>query len=202
MSSDDTFAPSLSPLVIGVLSCLIALGYLGAAAFYSPYIGINGQNQIACPMCPYLDVIGGGARAFLVFSVVLGTVNAFVFAAPCIVLLAYRAWAPGIRKNLSNWRVAVGWVSIALTILGWFLMGPIPFFVHSMGPSLASFRRATVVPAIVLGTVSALAMRGKPRVYLVSVGLGMLAVCRILLGLSIAIPPLMTCFPVFAHAIM
>ena len=188
MSTDDTLAPqapSPSHLVTGVLLSLIAIGYLGAAAFYSPYIGVNGQYRITCPMCPYLDVIGGGPRAFFLFSLIFGTVNAFVFAAPCIVLIAYRAWTPGIRKNPSNWRVAVGWVSIALTLLGWFLMCPIAFVVDSMGPSLVSLWRATVVPTIVFGTVSALAMRGKPRAYLVLVGFGLLALCRILLRLSL-----------------
>jgi len=163
----------------------ILVGYLGAACFYSPYIGINGQNRIACPLCPFIDVIGGGLQTFVALAAALGTMNAFLLAVPFLGLMAYKAWTLRIRQELPGWRAAIGLGAIVLTLLGWLLMCPLGFFVWSWAPRLSAFGESSVVPTIALGAAAALALSGKPRVYLVLSGLGMLALCRFMLGLSL-----------------
>jgi len=163
---------------------LIALGYVGAAAFYSPYIGISGHWS-GCPLCPSVDVLGGGLVTFLWLTATYGTMNAFLLVVPCLAWMAYKAWSLRLRQELPGWRAAIGLAAILLTPLGWLLMYPLAFLLWRVAPGLEPLRHSSVVPTIALGTAAALALSGKPRVYLVLAGLGMLALCRFMLGLSL-----------------
>ena len=56
------------------------LGYFGAALFYTYIFGINVKFQIACPVCLYIDTIGGTPlHKFLSRVIPLGTLNAVLF---------------------------------------------------------------------------------------------------------------------------
>jgi len=177
-----------------VLLILIALGYLGAAACYSQYIGIFVQYQrIGCPSCPYVDVNGGGFITFFWLTAYYGTMNAFLLVFPCLAFMAYRAWTLTLRHELPGWQAAIGLAAIVLTFLGWLNLYPLSFLVWRVAPSLELLLRSSLVPAICLGTVSSMALRGKPRVYLVLSGLAMLALCRFMYGLSLSISPV---FPI------
>ena len=33
-------------------------GFVGAGVFYSPYLGIDGQTQLVCPLCPHVTMVG------------------------------------------------------------------------------------------------------------------------------------------------
>ena len=59
---------------------LAAAGFFGAAIFYSPYIGLNAQTPLTCPVCPNID----GAYVlpvtrFLRDTLIGGTLNAALF---------------------------------------------------------------------------------------------------------------------------
>jgi len=57
------------------------IGFLGAAAFYSPYIGINGQIGVECPVCPHvLALWRSPVEAFIMLTLVGGIMNAILFA--------------------------------------------------------------------------------------------------------------------------
>lgn len=59
-----------------------ALGFIGAALFYSPYIGINAQAQIECPVCPHVTTLRGTPAALFVrSSLLMGIFNAALFVA-------------------------------------------------------------------------------------------------------------------------
>jgi len=57
----------------------VALGYFGAAVFYSYLVGINVQTQIACPVCPHIDSLGTPLHKFVSRVSALGTLNALLF---------------------------------------------------------------------------------------------------------------------------
>jgi hypothetical protein len=59
----------------------VVLGFLGAAAFYSPYIGINGQTTIECPFCGHVTMSGSPVRHFVGLTILGGIVNAALLAA-------------------------------------------------------------------------------------------------------------------------
>jgi len=55
----------------------VALGFLGAALFYSPYLGLNAQLGIECITCPHITRLwGSNLRAFLQLTLVGGLLNA------------------------------------------------------------------------------------------------------------------------------
>jgi hypothetical protein len=58
---------------------LTFLGYLGAAIFYSPLIGLNLQTQYACPLCPHITSFGSPFAKFVGRMLVGGTQNAALF---------------------------------------------------------------------------------------------------------------------------
>lgn len=167
------------------LTIVILLGYLGAAAFYSSYFGINVGTSYTCPQCPFVDVFGGGLQTFLVLTAIFGTMNAFLLVVPILALMACKTWSLRIRRELPGLRAATGMAAILLTALGWLLMYPLAFLLWRVAPGLDHLRQSSVVPTIALGTVTAMALSGKPRVYLALAGLGMLALCRFFLGLSL-----------------
>jgi len=167
-----------------------AAGYLGAAVFYATFIGIFTQYQIACPLCPIIDVFGGGGFPwFLYCTAIYGSMNAFLLVVPLLGLMAYKAWSVRIRREVAGWRAAIGLASVALTLLGWLLMYPSDFVIWRIAPGLDSPLRSSVVPIIALGTSAALALSGKPKVYLLLAGLGMLALCRFMLDLTLCSVP-------------
>ena len=56
-------------------------GFLGAAAFYSPYIGINAQTPLTCPVCLHVSTVHGTPEElFIRFTLVFGIPNALLFA--------------------------------------------------------------------------------------------------------------------------
>ena len=55
----------------------IALGYLGAATFYSYLIGIDANRQIFCLVCPHIDSVAPPVPQFFQRTLVIGTLNAF-----------------------------------------------------------------------------------------------------------------------------
>jgi hypothetical protein len=62
--------------------CFAILGFLGASAFYSPYIGLNHQFWIECPVCPHVTTIHGSPlERFFRLAFVMGLANAALFAA-------------------------------------------------------------------------------------------------------------------------
>jgi hypothetical protein len=69
------------------------LGFLGAAAFYSPYIGINAQAQFECPVCVHAATVRGTpGELFLRFTFFTGVVNAALFVViGSLVILCARA---------------------------------------------------------------------------------------------------------------
>lgn len=57
------------------------IGFLGAAAFYSPYIGINGQNALECPICACVTTLWGTpTHRYILFIITFGIPNALLFA--------------------------------------------------------------------------------------------------------------------------
>jgi hypothetical protein len=55
----------------------IAMGYLGAATFYSYLIGINVNRQIFCLTCPHIDSVAPPVPQFFQRTLTFGTLNAF-----------------------------------------------------------------------------------------------------------------------------
>ena len=65
-----------------------AMGFLGAAAFYSPYIGINAGFQPACLLCPHVTTLWGTpTERFIRFTIAGGVLNTTFFAAVGIVII-------------------------------------------------------------------------------------------------------------------
>jgi hypothetical protein len=60
---------------------LTVLGYIGAALFYAYLLGFDTQTPLACPVCPYITGQGGDhLHKFLVWTLLLGTLNGFLLA--------------------------------------------------------------------------------------------------------------------------
>jgi hypothetical protein len=56
----------------------IALGYLGAATFYSYLIGINANSQLFCLVCPHIFSVAPPVSQFFQRTLVIGTLNALL----------------------------------------------------------------------------------------------------------------------------
>lgn len=59
---------------------LAALGYIGAPLFYGYLLGFNRQTPFTCPGFPHITSDGEPLHEFLVRTLLLGTLNAFVLA--------------------------------------------------------------------------------------------------------------------------
>jgi len=81
-----------------MLGCVI-LGFVGAAIFYSPYVGLNLQTRIACPVCPSVLSFGDPLTKFFRYTLAGGILNAVLF-----LLLGFivAAGANDIRRFLSK----------------------------------------------------------------------------------------------------
>jgi hypothetical protein len=78
--------------------CFAAAGFLGAAIFYSPYIGIDGQTQVACPLCPHVTMVGvSPVMKFIKLTVGGGLVNAvsFILVGWIVLTVARKTKRPG-----------------------------------------------------------------------------------------------------------
>jgi len=66
---------------------LAATGFVGAAIFYSPYVALNAQTALTCPLCP--NITSGQASLtakFVLYALIGGTKNAALLVAlGCIV---------------------------------------------------------------------------------------------------------------------
>jgi len=63
-----------------ILACVVA-GFVGAAIFYSPYLGIDGQTRYVCPVCPHISGMNGGpVLRYMRFTLISGTLNAALFS--------------------------------------------------------------------------------------------------------------------------
>ncbi len=84
--------------------CFATLGFIGAAAFYSPYVGFNVPYGIECPVCLNITTIHGTpTQRFLRFSLVFGAMNAVLFAAAgAVVLLCVHLVRKKTKKLLAN----------------------------------------------------------------------------------------------------
>jgi hypothetical protein len=60
---------------------LVLLGFIGAALFYLPYLGVTGQIQLTCPLCPHVSALGDPKIKFLRYTLVGGVMNATSFLA-------------------------------------------------------------------------------------------------------------------------
>jgi hypothetical protein len=63
-----------------IILALIAVGYLGAAIFYSDLLASHVAAQFVCPVCPNIDSIGSPIGKFVRRTISLGTLNALIFA--------------------------------------------------------------------------------------------------------------------------
>jgi hypothetical protein len=70
------------------------IGFLGASAFYSPYIGLDGQSFIECPFCPNVTIISGTPlQRFFRLTLIMGVLNAILFAGlASLVILSARTF--------------------------------------------------------------------------------------------------------------
>jgi hypothetical protein len=59
---------------------LLALGYAGAATFYSYLLGLSIDFPNVCPVCPNIDSFGSPTSKFIWRTITLGTLNAVLFA--------------------------------------------------------------------------------------------------------------------------
>jgi hypothetical protein len=72
---------------------LAAAGFLGAAIFYSPYIGVNAQTPLTCPLCPtIISAYAPPPIKFIRYTFIGGTVNAAF-----LVVLGWVVW--GIARS-------------------------------------------------------------------------------------------------------
>jgi len=73
---------------------LAAAGFIGAAIFYSPHIGVNAQTALTCPLCPHITSRYASPFAkFALYTFIGGTVNAAL-----LVALGWIAW--GIVRSV------------------------------------------------------------------------------------------------------
>ena len=68
------------------------VGFVGAGIFYSPYLGIDAQTQLVCPLCPHVTMVGVSPSArFVRLTVGGGILNAASFMlVGCIVVAITR----------------------------------------------------------------------------------------------------------------
>ncbi len=63
-----------------ILACFV-VGLVGAAIFYSPYIGIAAQTRYVCPVCTHMTgVWGTPLLRFIRFTLVSGILNGALFS--------------------------------------------------------------------------------------------------------------------------
>ena len=73
------------------------IGPLGAALFYSPYVGLNWHTKLTCPLCPNVTVVGDTPLALFVSATIGGGILNAIF----LFLLALAVWkARNIMKRL------------------------------------------------------------------------------------------------------
>jgi hypothetical protein len=65
----------------------IALGFIGAAFAYFPYLGLR-EVPYLCPVCPHITALGNPYLKFATYTAVLGTANALVFSAIALGVVA------------------------------------------------------------------------------------------------------------------
>jgi len=66
---------------VAITSILIAVGYAGAAVFYSDLIGLNIDFLNLCPVCPEIFSFGSPLAKFIGQTILFGTLNAILLAA-------------------------------------------------------------------------------------------------------------------------
>lgn len=66
---------------VAIALTVIVLGYVGAAAFYSPLMGLSVQFPYLCPICPHIISVGSPWGKFIRRTVALGTLNALTMLA-------------------------------------------------------------------------------------------------------------------------
>jgi hypothetical protein len=63
-----------------IVACFVA-GFIGAAVFYSPYVGVNLHTEYACPACIHYSTINTNRFfSFVRFVIVGGALNAMLFS--------------------------------------------------------------------------------------------------------------------------
>jgi hypothetical protein len=62
-----------------VALALVALGYTGAAIYYSYLLGFNLDFPYLCPVCPEILSLGSPLSKFIWRTIALGTFNAVLF---------------------------------------------------------------------------------------------------------------------------
>ena len=67
----------------------VALGFVGAAFFYLPLLG-GREIPYLCPVCPHIDSFGNPIAKFGARTSALGALNALLFLALMLVLVALR----------------------------------------------------------------------------------------------------------------
>lgn len=64
---------------VAITLALTALGFAGAAVFYSYLIGLNTDFPYLCPVCPDIVSVGPPTAKFVRRTIVSGTGNAIMF---------------------------------------------------------------------------------------------------------------------------
>ena len=68
----------------------VILGFIGAAAFYSPHIGINGQLGIECPPCPHVMALWRSqTEAFVRLTLAGGVLNTIFFGSLIVLAMGF-----------------------------------------------------------------------------------------------------------------
>ena len=111
-------------------------------------------------------------------SVGMAILYALMLSIPCLLLLGFIGWVRRLRHELPKWRIRVGLVSLALTLLSWLIfIGPIVAG-NNMSLDIESDRWKVGVMILAFpGALLSMAMKRAPRVYGLIAGLlqGLLA---------------------------
>ncbi|HEV2491375.1 MAG TPA: hypothetical protein VGT03_16345 [Candidatus Acidoferrales bacterium] len=81
-----------------LLGSLLA-SIVGAALFYSPRIGFNGQIGIECPLCPHVMALGNPYVLYGELTLIGIILNSVVFLPVGFVLAKFTGW---IKRSLSK----------------------------------------------------------------------------------------------------
>jgi hypothetical protein len=84
---------------VAIALALAAVGYIGAAVFYSYLLGLSISFPYLCPACPNIDSFGSPLWKFVARTVSLGTINAVLFATVGWTVIALAA---GFRRLISR----------------------------------------------------------------------------------------------------
>jgi len=90
---------SLKRKAIAATLVLLALGYAGAATFYSYLLGLSIDVQYVCPVCPNIDSFGSPLSKFIWRTITLGTLNAVLFATVAWTLIGI---VFGVKRSFSS----------------------------------------------------------------------------------------------------